>query len=1444
MVTLLLVVGLVVMLFGCGWAVWHTTRATEPFATAPPPPPPYAPGVPVIVQWGNSFCFYQATVSRLPLDPKTNKPYTKVTAKTFDPTNMIIVHYTGHVGQETPNGKAVYEEEISASEAYNFPGNDRPRGLCRVFRVNEPGNPAHFKNAVTTSGVNSAQRQLYCNPVGYSTDYEQIQDATVQQLHKPTAAAARASSHSGTKDAHHKSQDASAAAPSADAPAKAPAPSRNKAAQEDSGSCNACAWTFTAVPFKPGTQPKSAVEKVTITPLKGGSGGGGSGGGGSGGGNDRPNPLAATVPMPRGMSTGALSAGATGAFAQMSGKFDSIRGQPGQPGQPGYPTSTAGLLQDKAFLGAKIDKSSGFQKFKAKTASTEQKIKKTKAYNQAHSAEAAQQSKLDKNAQFQKLQKQTAQLKGKASGITGKSVSGKVTGKVTSNANYQAAAQKTASAKKKATAKLYQAKQALTNEFFTNPPDPPVNTNTLATIENPLLLRLVNLLMVDLWKNTTIDTEISLEQPLNASPSITSDTYHTSTTGTDTAEFNDYMYYNTPNGCVPPDLAHISPQSTLLKTHPSACTGTMYRFKTPKRTELHMVGSDEGGSALLMFPQLVHTLKVDVQAVLGDSLSVVQDFAEAISLCMFEYIPMRKYATVDQLQKLLAEFYGAPPTTGAGAAANSTLIVFAVHKRLSTLNKSFQVKHPGQLRFTGVNSTILYKQLYNRMVPMLVTRANDSVSHDTTVTPATEGTPHTVCCEHDRVISVGIGNTDVAADMSIAAYQNAPFTRLIIGGEMTLSEGAMLGNNFRDTVHLDLASRDRCVLRLLVYLYLGVMTNNAMTALHRWASIKTGAATSTATAHAAAPPQNAWLSHTALQLIRQTGVQLLAVASSLPPATVATHPLMIQWAALETLGDDPARLPLAQQIIDALLPVSPPTPQLSPRTITDYTPVPKIVAHKTLLIPAFSVGPVYTTTVDLPWVTGVYGVHSAVEHAHALNHNVYTELVQTEPSRRACRVVVQRVGPDAAKGWDTPFRVVLSKRITVEQVTPTTFMHRIFLGYHTPYNIGNVYSALAHSPVYALSDNAINNIYPAFANGQVYRSTLRRDNAGEEQCFRVQCPPTMDRCCIGVSDVSLCGPQLLANAGEPMASCPRGVSVGQLKASGATCHDANYDTTHCQDPFHQLLANARNATLVLDEAAVPPFTEFLTHPGMTGVRLAMMAKLIKTLILTTSQFHDLAVAAQTLSADHMKDRSSPAFQSGVRLWTLLDHLFTVYEVVGIVAPPVMSDGGELLSNPANLRTTATMDVRVPCRACPTPECPDPAKATLDSRINHTVAFQAHKTLSLTFRRRLDNSASWRARPGLSLYQLQSFSNLFRDRVRLYQQNAALHTLIASKPHIAFAGLDYSPNMLQTVLAYSCPPAMSETLRGMLWFGRSFVGIDVDEKNPVSFGLLSTCPGPS
>lgn len=78
----------------------------------------------------------------------------------------------------------------------------------------------------------------------------------------------------------------------------------------------------------------------------------------------------------------------------------------------------------------------------------------------------------------------------------------------------------------------------------------------------------------------------------------------------------------------------------------------------------YMVGSDEGGSALLMFPQPVHTLKVDVQAVLGDSLSVVQDFAEAISLCMFEYIPMRKYATVDQLQKLLAEFYGAPPHDG------------------------------------------------------------------------------------------------------------------------------------------------------------------------------------------------------------------------------------------------------------------------------------------------------------------------------------------------------------------------------------------------------------------------------------------------------------------------------------------------------------------------------------------------------------------------------------------------------------------------------------------------------------------------------------------------------------------------------------------------------------------------------------------------------------
>ena len=1339
MVTFFMIVGLAVGLIGC-WAI--AGAAIEPFgssATTPkaPPPPTYTLGAPLYVQWGNSFCIYPATLSRLPIDPGTAKPYATIEATSFDPmSDTIEVRYHSHLGSVPPNGKTNYREDIPALEAYGFPGNEtRARRLCRVYLAQDPANVAYVRNRIVESGVDPTQRQLYCNPIGYSTDYGKAQNQTIQQLHTHTATSV-VTAHSDTKQTHRNSHKQSTPADRngmQPTPAPAPAPDTTTPAKK-SGSCNACAWTFTAVPFQPGTRPKSVVETIAISQRDEGGAG-----------------VRTTQPYTHGQDP----------YSKRGGTRDNIP-------PPDY---------------------------------AEEWTRRAANANASANASAAQ--------------------------VTAQTGAGSIEGGIVKQMPpfSQAEPQTT--------------RDTVSHEPFATggsaPTKPDVeSTNTVAAKENSKVLYVINLIMVDLWKNTVIDTTRMPDQPLNASPSITSDTYHTARTNT--AELNDYMFYNTPNGCVPPDLSDVSPQSTMLRTHPTACSGTMYRFKTPKRTELHMVGSDEGGSALLMFPQLLHTLNDDMQSVMGTRLPAVQEFATAISLCLFEYMPMRKFATVYQLRTQLAEFYTVASTSTS--TSTSTQIALAVQKRLGNLNKMYQVTHPGQLPFVDNKSTLLYTQPYNRMLPMLVTRANDSVSHDTTVTSGTEGTPSTMCCEHDRVISVGLGNTDVAADMTIAAYQNTSFTRLMIGGKMSSTEEEMLGDIFRDTARLDMDARDRCVLRLFVYVYLGVMTNHVMGAL------QSPAGTPSHLNHHPKPAgvSSTARSSTAFQLIRQTGVQLLALTASLPPATIATHPLMVQWASRITPGNDPERSVIARQIVDVLLPVSPTTPQNTPRTITDHTPVPKIAANKTILVPAYTDGPVYTTTVNLPWVSGVFGVHSAVEHAQALRFNVYTEVVQHEPSRRACRVVVQRVGPHAGKGWDTPFRVVLTKRITIERVTPSTFMNRIFLGYHTPYNIGNVHSALPHSPVYALSDSAINPLTSAFANGKVYRSALELDADGNGLCYRIQCPPTVDRCCTGVADVSLCGSQLLADGGQPLASCPRGASVGQLTASDAACHATSYNTTQCQDPFHQLLANARNATLVLDEAAVPSFVEFLANTETNGVRLSMLAKLVKTLILTTTLFHDLAVAAQTLSAaqrSNQETTDSPAFRSGIQLWTTLDHLFTIYEVVGLVAPPVMSDGGELLSNPTNLRTTIEMDVNVPCHTCPTPQCADPTKYALGTRSLHTIAYQASKTLTLTFRRRLDNSKPWRAQPGTTLYQLQAYSNNARDLAQSAQTTSALATLTTS--HHATATFNYTPDVMHTVLSYSCPPAMTQTIREMQWFGRPYVGVDVVEQNPITFGILDKCP---
>ena len=159
-----------------------------------------------------------------------------------------------------------------------------------------------------------------------------------------------------------------------------------------------------------------------------------------------------------------------------------------------------------------------------------------------------------------------------------------------------------------------------------------------------------------------------------------------------------------------------------------------------------------------------------------------------------------------------------------------------------------------------------------------------------------------------------------------------------------------------------------------------------------------------------------------------------------------------------------------------------------------------------------------------------------------------------------------------------------------------------------------------------------------------------------------------------------------------------------------------------------------------------------------------------------------------------------------------------------------------MSNVDNLQTTAERVLTFPCRKCPPPPKSSSSTSSTSSASSacatptfshyttNGIAFQAHKTLTMTFRRKLDNSSSWRAFPATSLLDLQRLHNLQREQQQI---DATLDSI--TKPHHSSARMGYSTNIMRTLLSYSCPPAMTETIMGLKWYGQSLVGIDVLER---------------
>lgn len=1355
-VTLVLVVGLVVVLIGCGWAAL-VASSSEPFAAPTKTQPTYATGKSVLVRQGQRFCFWKGTIAQM---PSTSSP--------SDQSQPQQIHIQYH--SPTPSG-GPYTEPWDTRHAHGFPGNDAPRDRCHVFLDTEENAQyiSQVKKDSAQQGADIAQQQLYCNPQAHTSTAESAQQQVLNR--KQTTFSRFGKPPISTKDIKKKALTPSAPAPAPVAPA--PRPAAPPPQPTSANKCNACAWTFTAVPFQPGTQPKKSVEeKVTISPLSGSGAGGGA------------------VPMGVSESDRAAAAPSVLSPASTTGKMKNT-------------FNSKAVTQDKQAFGSEF--SSLGSNIKKSTTS----VKSKKAFQQVKDSKAVQSA-----------QKQSNALQAKTSALQGTYPPNSAQRKAAATA--QKAKQKTAATVQETTAKVK-------SEFFANPTSTieaftieAFTTSDSSSIADTPYVQYMTYLMHDLWANTYLDVEINPENPLNASPSITSDTYH-QTDPQEAAQFaNDYMYYNTPNGCVPPDNAHTSPQSTQLKTYPSACSSTMYRFRIPTRTEVHMVGSDDGGSALLMCPQLAYQLTNDIRQATGQSPGSLSVFQTMASMCIFNHIPMRKYATVHALNTQLNPEY-TYASKNVHTESGFVQLMTRIQKQIEHLNQTLHAKHPG-FTYPTSDNTVLYKQPQNYMVPIVAARVTNSFSHSSEPTDATAGSPTTMCCETDKVISVGYGNDDVAAAIAVASYQNASLCRLMIGGDMQYTESEMLGRCFGERTQLNLEMRDRVVLRLLVFVFMGALTNTVMNTLGK-SNTPTQATGST------------WMVNTVMQLMQQTAVQYISLCSTVSPATVATHPLMKEWCGMKTLASDPKRVTLARQIIDALLPVNTPTPERSPLQVTDTTPVHKAVASKTVLIPKFT-GTVYTTNVSLPWVTGVFGVHAAVDPSLTSHFNVMAELVDREPTRAECRLILQRVGtPTAQASINKPFYVYLTKRLTVERVPADTYMQRIILDYHTAHELTNIHQQLPHPAVYAIPDSAIQNNYPTYINGRIYKSAL------QEQCYRVECTPyTTSRgqlnteCCKGVSDISECGPYA-----KPI-KCPKGIAVNQLTAKDALCHGTEYNTAQCHDTFHQLLSNARNATLIIDEEAMPGFISYVTESGANGVRLNMLAKVVKSIILTTSAFHDIAVNMKQMSVQEMKDKTSASYKALVQWWKTLDFLYTCYEVVALVAPPVMSNGGELMSNVDNLQTTAERVLKFPCRKCPPPPkssssassaCTTP---TFSHYTTNGIAFQAHKTLTMTFRRKLDNSSSWRALPATSLLDLQRIHNFVQREQQ--QIDATLDSI--TKPHHSSARMGYSTNIMRTLLSYSCPPAMTETIMGLKWYGQSLVGIEYDTSQADTLNVLERC----
>jgi hypothetical protein len=955
-------------------------------------------------------------------------------------------------------------------------------------------------------------------------------------------------------------------------------------------------------------------------------------------------------------------------------------------------------------------------------------------------------------------------------------------------------------------------------------------------------VELLDSIMTMLWKNTYIDVSMRL---VNPAPSVTSDTYHKPKKSA--ASSADRLYYNTGNGCVAPHMYDTSPQSATLGIHKHACSATTYELEYGSMGEVHMVGSNEGGYALLMFTQLINNMRSELRQVMGVEPGVIGGFVASVDMALFFYYPLRKFVRTQTLQKTLAAARGsAVGGRGGSRQQGETAPTPTAHlqTQLQHLSSALQDlvqavggKSNRSLEYLTPETSQLYKRPSNRMLPMFAVRAQHMSTH--TANPSASQSPAAFCCEHDGVVSVGYGNSDCAAEISIAAYQNATLSRLMTGGRMSTSVDGMISTAFGEPIELNLVARDRVLLRELLGLFLGPFSvalldqlrHQGETAANRGNGGGSNANTSTST--------RSFMS-VARQLLVETGVQLISLVMGIPPPDVIRNPSVLEWAQLGSSAADATKRNTAAWKVVAHLSKWDLPQQMQMSTITPNSglSLPEMVSHVVVVEDAPPPDQPKRITVNLPWMYSVFGVQAAVgaAHQHSINVQIIADLSQ--PTRQSIQLEITRTRFPTGRNTSGPMRIYLTKRITVEQLTPQTWIPRMFLGHHTEYTSGDMASSLTHLPTYSISHQPITSMFDGnFYSGNVYRS---RDG----HCYSVKCDSVYDpaatagqpnACCPGVTDVAACTPYITR-----MRKCTTGGGPGNVVPRKAPCHGATFDTSACAPAFRQMLQNVRNATLVLDTEAVPQLVEFLTDPSMAAVHIAVLNKTVKTLVLTTTLFHDLAlelnehtqtprgVAAMTMP------QLTTSYQDRIRKWkTTLEMLTTLYGVVAIVSPQAMCDtGGTLLSDIKNLRTTVHVTMEEHCKKCtPTTKPPEAPSCEQSTHKVKAVAYQMYKTLTLTFRRRFENSYNWSTYQ-TTLHDLQ----MINAQEAIYRANVSDY----ARRHHQTADFSSSPDIMHTIMSYSCSPEMVATIKGITWYGRDPIAKAADENDPLQVSLLPTC----